>query len=142
MTKALFLLLTGVCFLGCATPRNESIDRGAISASLQERLSPDEARRRILGQVEADIAALDLRLSQDVSKARREQLLTDRDLLERQLARTREKLEAQLATFNPATDQIWTFRTPVLTPDGHGGQSGVVLIQGSKTTYLQKIIQD
>jgi hypothetical protein len=142
MKKSLILLITALCFLGCATPRNERIDPGATSANLQERISPDEARRRILGPLEADIAALNARLTQDLSKALREQLITDRDLLERQLARSREKLDIQLATFNPATDQIWTFRTPALSPDGRRGESGIVLIQGTRTTYLQKITHD
>jgi hypothetical protein len=125
-----FLLL---CFLltGCATTQNAPVDPGAITAHLEERLTIDQARQQILSPLESEIEKINTRLTQNLSVPLREQLLTDRELLEKQLGRQRKTFEEKTARYNPATDQIWSYRTPA-------GESGIVLLRDKETIYLSR----
>jgi outer membrane protein TolC len=127
----LHLLLFCLLLSGCATPPKSSSDPAPITQHLQERLSIEQARARILGHWESLIQDTNSRLTENVSVAKREQLRTDRELLEKDLARARQAFDQKTAGFNPTTDQIWSYRRP-------GGESGIVLLQNNNTIYLSR----
>ena len=121
--------------ISCTAPSSETRDPTAGSAYVRERISVDEARKRILAFFTDPIQKAESRLTQTTNPNERACIENEIQLLKTFLAARQERLDIKLRNYNPETDQIWTFEKPVPASNG-GGTSGILLIKKNKVIYL------
>ena len=88
-----------------------------MSAYMRERLSIDEATKRILAVFANPLQKAESSLTQTTNPNERARIENEIQLLETFLAARQERLDFKLRNYNPETDQIWTFEKPV--PDAN-----------------------
>jgi hypothetical protein len=128
--------------IACSTTPYEIIDPGAVSAQVRERITLEQAKEELFGWLEKRIQKTEARLAEESQPEKRVALTEESRSLKSLLDRLHRRHDPKLFGFNPETDQLWTYERFADETNKRGGETGVVLIQKGKITYLYNFVRD
>jgi hypothetical protein len=122
-------ILCAVLIVGCQSPQDSHGDVAAIAASLQRRVTEEEARHIVLGYVEDRTQKLQERAASD------EDSRVELEVLDKKRQRSISRLEAFLSGSRKG-DELWTYRTATRPCQ----ESGLALVSAGRVVEHMPLI--